>query len=358
MSIRRHPSKTGFWQIIISQGAHGKQIVIPIECDEVEARRQDKLLNDQIKGRRPEAYPTIIEALTDYLTYYRTIATEDVVKDALSIFRRELLPHFGRFRAHQIVPTMVYAYTAKRLGDTVQQANGAVTGRTVSHRTIHKELNHLSAMCRWLHLVGMAEKIPVIPKPPKAKTQPKRQTQPLTLDELNRLLAATPEEKRVLLLLMSDAGLRCDETLTLKTADINLTGGRMTVRGKGGKVVVYPILTERLSAALSASLGEEYLTLNSKTGKPFESIKTLLNLAAKRAGITKPVTHHVLRHTFSNLLMECGIATEVRQLLMRHSSLSTTQKYTRVSAGFLTSQSGNFTDMVKGASESLKIETV
>lgn len=245
MAIRKHPSKAGWWQIIISQGTKEKRIVIPIECDEIEARRMDQQLNNQIKGRHVDAYPTITDALPDYLTYYKTIATPEVVTDCLSIFRRCLLPHFGNFRVHQIVPTMVYAYTAKRLDDTVMQANGAVLGRTVSHRTIHKELNHLSAMCRWLHLIGIATKIPAIPKPPKAKTRPKRVQQPLTLDELSRLATETPADKRHLILLMSDAGLRCDEALLLKSGEVDLIGGRMTVHGKGGKVIVYPILTER-----------------------------------------------------------------------------------------------------------------
>ena len=330
-------------------GNEKKRIVIPIECDEIEARRTDQQLNNQIKGRHVDAHPTITDALPDYLTYYKTIAPPEVVTDCLSIFRQGLLPHFGNLRAHQIVPTMVYAYTAKRLEDTVQQANGAVKGRTVSHRTVHKELNHLSAMCRWLHLVGMTSKIPVIPKPPKAKTRPKRVQQPLTLDELSRLAAEAPADKLHLILLMSDAGLRRDEALQLKSGEIDLPGGRMTVHGKGGKVVVSPILTDRLQAALVAALagnGTEFLTLNPKTGKPFESIKTLLRLAANRAGITKHVTHHTLQHTFSNLLMECGVSTEVRKVLMRHSSLATTESYTHVSADFMASQSGNFSDLV------------
>ena len=54
------------------------------------------------------------------------------------------------------------------------------TVKTVSHRTIEKELNYLSAMCLWMHITGMVDKMPIIPKPPTAKTQPKNVQQPLT----------------------------------------------------------------------------------------------------------------------------------------------------------------------------------
>jgi site-specific recombinase XerD len=48
----------------------------------------------------------------------------------------------------------------------------------------------------------------------------------------------------------------------------------------------------------------EWLTVNAKTDKQFGNIKTFLHLASKRAGISKRITHHALRHTFSVLLQE------------------------------------------------------
>ena len=352
MAIRKHPSKAGWWQIIVSQGAKGKQLVFPFECTEPEAMVLDQQINAQIKGERSDVFPTLSDILPQYLEYYTTIASPQIVADCISIMNRELLPHFGKYRAHQIIPTMVYAYTAKRLKDPARQAHGVISGRTVSHRTIGKELNHLSALCRWLHLNGMAEKMPAIPKPPKSKTQPKTVQTPLTLEELSDLVAATTPDKRVLVLLMSDAGMRCSEALNLKVAEVDLPGGRVTIRGKGGKVVVYPILTERLQVALNGAIHQagarEYLTINDKTAKPLLSIKTMLRLASNRAGITKRVTHHTLRHTFSTLLMECGISTEVRRVLMRHSSLAATENYTHVSPGFMQDQARNFSKLVNG----------
>lgn len=354
MSIRKHPTQSGVWQIIVSQGRKGKQLVYTFECTEAEALVKDKQINALIKGERLTVFPTIQEALPDYLIFYQTIASPGIVDDMISAMKRVLLPHFGKYQAGHIIPTLVYGYTAKRLKTPIPR-----TDRCIGHRTIQKELNYLSAMCRWMHLNGMADKMPLIPKPPKAKTQPQRLQQPLTMEEMNRLLDEIPGTKKVLVLLYSDAGLRRNEALNLKLEEIDEAGGRITIRGKGGKVVVYPILTNRLQAAIEDAKKEsegDWLTVNPDTGLPYQSIKTLLKLASKRAGITKNVTHHTLRHTFSTLLMESGISTEVRRLLMRHSTLSATEHYTHVSPGFMQSQAGAFSDMVN-TSESLKVKT-
>jgi site-specific recombinase XerD len=353
MSVRKHPTKEGFWQIFVRQGRKGKTLVFPIECTEAEAIIYDKQINAQLKGEKLSVYPTLQDSLTQYLEYYGTIASPAIVDDFTSVMRRCLLPVFGRVPAHQIIPTMVYTYTANRLKDKVKNA----TDRTVSHRTIEKELNYLSAMCRWLYQNGMAEKMPLIPKPPKGKTQPKKMQQPLTIDETNRLLDCVPDDKRVLLLLMCDAGLRMSEALNLEWSNVDLEGRRVTVKGKGGKVVVYPLLTNRLISAISAlddKKTSKWIVVNEKTSLPLQSIKTLLRLAAQRAGITKHVTHHTLRHTFSTILMESGISTEVRRLLMRHSSLSATEHYTHVSPGYMEREARGFSDKINTPCKSVK----
>lgn len=342
MSYRKHPTIKDAWQIIVSQGTKQKQLVFVIDGTEADAMIADKQINAQIKGQRSTIHPTIQQSLPNYLEYYGTIASEKIVTDFASVMRRCLLPMFGKLPAHQIIPTQVYSYTAKRLNDGV------------THRTIEKELNYLSAMCRWLYINGMAEKMPAIPKPPKSKTQPKRRQQPLTLGELAKLIEKTPDGKKVLIMLMSDAGLRMSEALNLMTSEIDLPGRRLTVKGKGGKVVVYPILTDRLYSALETAKENattENLIINPKTNRPLGSIKTLLRLACGRAGITKHVTHHTLRHTYSTILMECGISTEARRLLMRHSSLAATQQYTHESPAFLEQQAAVFSTLINGSAE-------
>jgi len=339
MAHRKHPTKSGWWQIIISQGQHGKQIVIPHECDEAEAVVLDQQLNGMLKGRRLSVEPTIADTLPQYVVYYKTIASPAIVSDMLSVMRRGLLPKFGQLMAKQVARPLVHQYISQRLE----------TG--VTHRTVEKELNYFSAMLKWMHKEGHSTVKMEIPKPAKAKTKPQKKMLPLTLEELSLFLPQLPPDRRTLVLLMSDAGLRCQEALRIECKSIDLSGKKIIIHGKGGKVVVYPILTNRLFDALEeqkAGRSSGWLVVNPKmdTVEPYKSIKTLLRLAGSRAGIMKNITHHVLRHTYSTLLMTLEIPPEARQMLMRHSSLTTTELYTHTSPEWLEKQADRFSSLI------------
>lgn len=367
MSYRLHPTMNKnaspdslwrWWIITISQGRSAKQITMKWFGDEAGAMAEDKRLNALIKGQRSAAECTIADKLPEYAIHYKTIATAAIVSDMLSVMKRCLLPAFGKLSPRQIVGPLVSSYTLQRLESGV------------THRTVQKELNYLSAMVKWMKREGFATEIREIQRPPQTKCKPKKIMQPLTLDELKRFLAELPPDRQSLALLMSDAGLRMSEALNMKCSDVDLAAGRVVVHGKGDKNDLYPILTKRLFDALEREKrgrADGWLVVNPDTSEPYGSLKTLFRLAAKRAGIVKPVTHHVLRHTYSTLLMELEIPTEVRQRLMRHSTLSATEHYTHVSPEWMERQAGRFADLIdslgeavdgiKGASETLKQET-
>lgn len=346
MSYRKHPTKKGWWQIFISQGREGKKLVFTRECDEAEAAIIERQLTAVIKGEQITVEPTIIDTLPQYISYYRTIAQPLIVKDMTSVMHRCILPVFGRLMAKQVGRTLVHQYITTRLD------------AGVTHRTVEKELNYFSAMLKWMFLNGLSTVRVDIPKPPRAKTRPTKRILPLTLGELSRFIRELPEDRRTLALLMSDAGLRCQEALRITCEQIDLPGKKIIINGKGGKVLVYPVLTKRLFDALEASKAGRpagWLVVNPATGEaprseaePYKSLKTLFRLAAARAGILKHVTHHVIRHTYSTLLMEIGIPAEARMMLMRHSSLTTTEHYTHTSPEWLEKQADRFSSLIDG----------
>lgn len=360
MSYRLHPTKnkgvTGsgpkWWIITISQGAKAKQLTFSWFGDEAGVIAEDARLKKMLGNQRAAIEPTIAESLPDYVTHYRTIATPAIVTDMLSCMRRCLLPAFGKLMPKQIVGPLVSSYTLKRLE----------TG--VTHRTVQKELNYLSAMVKWMKAQGFASEIREIQRPPQAKCKPKKVIHPLTIEELSNFLDQLPPDRQAMALLMCDAGLRVTEALTMRCEDIDLPGGRVVVRGKGNKQLLYPILTRRLFDALKREKKERYsgwLVVNPETTTPYKSLKTLFRLAACRANIQKPVTHHVLRHTYSVLLMQLEIPSEVRQRLMRHSTLAATEHYTHVSPEWLEGQAGRFSELIdrfeaaaEGVSETMK----
>ncbi|MBX9751409.1 MAG: site-specific integrase [Roseococcus sp.] len=159
----------------------------------------------------------------------------------------------------------------------------------------------------------------------------------LSADEVVRFLEAVPSLKtRVALTTAYAAGLRASEAVSLQVADID--SGRMVLQvrhGKGAKD-----RTVMLSAALLAIL-RSYWRLARPTpwlfpgrspDKPIDVqvLHAACRSAAKAAGLTKRVSVHTLRHSFATHLLESGTDIRIIQVLLGHSNLSTTARYTHV----------------------------
>jgi len=159
----------------------------------------------------------------------------------------------------------------------------------------------------------------------------------LSADEVVRFLEAVSSLKtRVALTTAYAAGLRASEAVSLQVADID--SGRMVLQvrhGKGAKD-----RTVMLSAALLAIL-RSYWRLARPTpwlfpgrspDKPIDVqvLHAACRSAAKAAGLTKRVSVHTLRHSFATHLLESGTDIRIIQVLLGHSNLSTTARYTHV----------------------------
>jgi integrase/recombinase XerD len=146
---------------------------------------------------------------------------------------------------------------------------------------------------------------------------------------------------RVFCALLYGTGLRINEACRLETTDIDAARGVIHVRqGKGAKDRLVG-LSESLLALLRRYWSHERpaapLLFASRTGGRFNPnvVREALADAAKHAGIPKRVTPHTLRHCFATHLVEHGIELRVIQALLGHKSISSTTRYTRVSAGLI-----------------------
>jgi integrase/recombinase XerD len=156
--------------------------------------------------------------------------------------------------------------------------------------------------------------------------------EPLTPDEANRRANAcqTHQEKLVVWTLL-DAGLRVAELPSLTKAHLDWQGHPLTVYGKGGpygsksKRRIVP-LTDRIRPLVGG-----HFALHEKFGKSPRTIQRLLKRVANRAGISRKVTPHVCRHTFSVAAIQKGISLPALQRLLRHDRLTTTEIYLNLS---------------------------
>ncbi|MBI5398915.1 tyrosine-type recombinase/integrase [Candidatus Woesearchaeota archaeon] len=153
----------------------------------------------------------------------------------------------------------------------------------------------------------------------------------LNKDEVKRLIGVIGNDKhRLLVSLMYGAGLRVSEVVRLKPADIDLDAGVGWVRhGKGDKDRPF-ILPECLKEELKNVLDDHkvYLFLgNNRAHLSSRSVQEIVKQAAKKAGITKKVHPHTLRHSFATHLLESGVDVIAVQALLGHNEVRTTMVY-------------------------------
>lgn len=174
---------------------------------------------------------------------------------------------------------------------------------------------------------------------------PERSLDLITAGELERLMKS-PEgvdlkelRDRAIMELLFSTGLRVSE-LSALNIDIDLSRDELSVRGKGDKVRVV-FLSDAAKKTLQAYLKArkdmgDALFVHYARGNKIpsrltpRSIERIIKYYAVKAGITKKVTPHVIRHSFATDLLENGADLRSVQALLGHANIATTQVYTHV----------------------------
>jgi integrase/recombinase XerD len=217
--------------------------------------------------------------------------------------------------------------------------------RRLSSESVYLEIAALRAFYRFAEAekllpANIAENLSL---PRRWKRLPKA----LTSQEIDKLLAPeTPETPaclcdQAILELAYASGLRLAELRNLRLEQLHLEAGFINVIGKGNKERVVPVGSKAVTALerfLSAgrpalvtprSPASVFLT---RRGTPFAPVTLWLRIKqrARRAGIGRNVTPHMLRHSFATHLLEHGADLRVIQELLGHASIGTTEVYTHV----------------------------
>jgi integrase/recombinase XerC len=167
---------------------------------------------------------------------------------------------------------------------------------------------------------------------------------------LDRVPGSSPLDMRdrAMFELAYSAGLRAEELVNLDTESLDPDAEEVRVEGKGGRTRVVPAgehawraleaYLARARPALATRPGERALFL-SRSGRRLSTsdVRRRLALQVRRAALQGGVSPHALRHSFATHLLEGGADLRAIQELLGHSSISTTQTYTRVESSRLKS---------------------
>lgn len=217
----------------------------------------------------------------------------------------------------------------------------------LSLRSRARLLSSIRAWGRFLESSGLRNEPEETPPAPHL---PRSLPRILSQEEIERLIeapdAGRPEgiRDRAILAFFYASGLRVSELATLTLDRIDISTGALRVTGKGAKERV-SFLDERTKRLLSDYLSsvrplfaksrpELFLARN---GAPLsrQALWTLIKKHGRAAGITSPLSPHVLRHSFATHLLEKGLDIRSIQLLLGHEDIRTTEIYTHVSLAHL-----------------------
>lgn len=275
--------------------------------------------------------------LDDYITHLmvernRSRATLEAYRRDLERFLKEI-PLEGPRSLAALTPPDITGYMKKQRDAGLSAASTA------------RSLAAIKGFYRYLAGLNIVASNPAetVEAPKLWKTIP----QTLCVDEVDRLLCApdksTPRGLRDLAMLetMYATGLRVSELTSLSVKDINFEMGYLSVMGKGSKKRSVPMGETALAAIKEYRASARQKLMSGKwadalfvtrRGEPMsrQSFWKVIKRYALKAGITKDISPHSLRHSFATHLLERGADLRSVQRMLGHSDISTTQIYTHV----------------------------
>jgi site-specific recombinase XerD len=247
--------------------------------------------------------------------------------------------------AHGLIPSTVGPRDVRRYVARLSEQGLSAT-------TTARKLAAIRALFRSQREHGEIEQSPadLLATPRRASHLPRV----LKAPEVARLLDSIPVDgplqtrDRALFELAYACGLRAEEIVSLNIADVDHDAEQLRVEGKGSKTRFVPagevalkavrLYLERARPALRGD-DEQLALFLSRSGRRLgtSDVRRRLRAWTTRAGIPGGISPHALRHSFATHLLDGGADLRSIQELLGHSSISTTQVYTRVESARLRS---------------------
>jgi integrase len=354
MTVTIRPyKKTASWEVDIriewpTGETHRERVKSPVTSKSGSQRWAEAKERELYANGPPKASNTVtFESFwTQFLSQH--VAAERLSKASINVYtwawEKQLKPVFGKMVLSRITQADVQAFKGK-------------LSERYKPNTVNIALTLLGLLVSKAVEWNLLDKMPISIKLQTAG----RSTGVYTTEDYERLITAAKELRDnpspkdsiqrgthlAMVLLGGDAGLRGGEICGLSWRQLDFTNNRITIDQAAyhqeigdpkGTVGGLP-MTSRLVAALkyleTEKTGEQVFANRYGKVPKLSSLKAWMERVEKQAGMPVTGRLHILRHTFGSLLAQRGVPPHVIKELMRHASLSMTERYTHVMPGAL-----------------------
>ena len=275
-------------------------------------------------------------------SYYMTTLATASNNNSPDLIQRMI----GDMRIRHLSPDTIRCYSrhVKKFAEFLNRSLDQATAEDIRRFQLHliqirklswSSFNQAVSSLRFFYTVTLAKPwlVTMIPFGKKSKRLPTV----LSREEVEALLKCTQNRKhRTVLMTLYATGLRISEALNLKIADIDSHRMQLKVtRGKGNRMRMVPV-SPRLLTELREYWRDyrptTYLFLGQSCNLPLgeSAIQGAIKVSAAKAKIIKPVTPHVMRHSYATGLLEAGVDILTISRLLGHASFTTTMIYLHV----------------------------
>lgn len=311
MSIRPHPSHKG-WYIVdhYPDGRNGKRAREPFPSYE-EARNFEQALGKNKTAPAKTTHPRLEDVVENYLLAVKDTLAPTTYATKERRLNSYIIPFLGKYRVKDLRQTQLDEYK-----------------KTVAFWTYHTDLNCLLALITWM--VGREQANPLTFKPERPKGEPKVKPIPHPADMIRAIENMKNPKHRILFSLMLYTGLRWNEASNLRWEDVDLKSETVAVKEiKRGKQDSVAIPKSLLAWFEDHKMVSGLIFEGRFKGKPYKPLWKVLMQAGVDAGVH--ISNHTFRHASGTYLYEQTNDIYLVQHHLRHSKVTTSQIYARMS---------------------------
>ena len=294
------------------------------EAGEIRGENQTEEENEISKSRKEqiEAFIRYLKAERNFSEHTLRAYTADIIDYAFFLDNKNIT--FSQADRH-----------------TVREYLAKLTEKELSKASLNRKFASLRTFYKFLIINNAVEKSPL--ESMSGLKKEKKVPVFLTEEEITGLFDL-PDIKlrdRSMIELLYSCGLRIQELLGLNIKNIDFISNTVTVRGKGDKERMVPVgdkclcvvrdyINERRAAGLPYDINSPVFLNSREKRLDQRSARRVLHNWFIKAGLTKKVSPHTLRHTFATHILDRGCDLRSVQEMLGHKNLSTTQIYTHV----------------------------